>query len=482
MNTVRTRRNRIVPASVAAVAAVVMGVYVVDEARAQPIPSVLLRPESQPAAGQAPRPGPADDASSGALRARQQALLDRTRRNPTDFETTYDYIDVSIQLHDNEAAIGALERLLNYNPGLARANYQLGVLYYELGSYDAAARYLKQAAASPGLDPSTQARVEALYPEAVKLQGQSRWFGFAQTGLRYQSNATFIPTGGIVRLNGQDFLLNQQARRRADGSGFGFVQLGNDYDLQNQRGDVLETRFLGFGSIQFRESAFDFGYLEASFGPRFGLPELMQGASIKPYIVGQTSFLRAERSPYVSSGGGGVTVRLPLFEALTLEPGVEVRAIGVRGRNDALTATFDSGQAVSGYMLSSLKLSDALDIEARAVGIRGDSARPGQSFGKAGASVALNIQFDPPSDLIARKWKLSPFVGGAFVDFDRANPAVDPLVTRRDREFSTGLVLDAPLTATLGLSATLQYERIGSNIPNYRERNLTVLGGPTARF
>jgi hypothetical protein len=450
-----------------------------SDAHAQPIPALLMRPEAAVSAG-SEQGRVAGDARE--LRARQQALLDLTRRNPTDYEATYAYVAVSTQLHDNEAAIGALERLLYYNPRLARANYELGVLYFQLGSYDAAARYLRAAAASPALEPATQARIEALYPEAVKQQGQSRWFGFLQLGLRYQTNATFVPSNGIVRLNGQDFLLAPGARRRPDGSGFGLAQLGNDYDLQNQRGDVLETRLLGFGSVQFRASEFDFGYLEASFGPRFGLPELMAGSSIKPYIVGQTSALRGERSPYVSSGGAGVTMRLPVGSSVTLEPGVEMRALSVSGHDSFSASTFDSGRAVSGYLLSTAKLTDDIALEARFVGIRADSKQPWQSFDKAGWSLALNFQFDPPSELIPRKWKISPFIGAAIVDFDRANPLIDPLVVRRDREFSTGVVLDAPLTAAFAVSATVQYNRIDSNLPNYRQRDLTVLGGPTARF
>lgn len=416
------------------------------------------------------------------LRARQQALLDRTIRNPADLETTYAYVDASLALHDTEAAIGALERLVDYNPTLARANYQLGVLYYQLGSFDAAARYFRAAGASPTVEPQIQARIEALYPETVKQQSPSRWSGFLQTGIRYQSNASFIPEGGVVRLNGQDLLLLPSERRRADGSVFGLAQIAHDYDLQNQRGDVLETRFVGLGTKQFGVSEFDFGYVEASFGPRFGLPELMPGASIKPYVVGQTSLLRGEPAPYVSSGGGGVTLRLPIFANLTLDPGVEARVLGVNGRDALNASTVDSGHSIAGYLVTTAKLADDVDLEARFVGIRAEAGQPAQSFSKAGASLALSFQFDPPSDLIARKWKLSPFGGGAFLDFDRANAFVDPRIARRDKEYSAGVMLDAPLTATFGVSATVQYDRIDSNLPNYRQRGITVLGGPTARF
>ena len=461
-----------------AAASVLLAMGLAAPARAQ---SFLVRPP--PYEPTVTLPGRASETSGPPdLRARQQALLERTRRNPLDFEATYDYVADSIGLHDKEAAIGALERLVNYNPRLARARYELGSLYFQMGSFDAAAHYLRTAAESPTLDPAVQARVEALYPEAVKQQGQSRWSGFLQAGLRYQSNASFIPSGGVLRLGGQDFLLTPQARRRADGSAFGLAQIGNDYDLQNQRGDVLETRILAFGSKQFQAADYDFGYLEVAFGPRFNLPELMQGASIKPSLVGQTSLLRGERAPYVSSGGAGVSMRLPVTPTLTLEPGIEARALGVNGQDGLGAATFGSGALVAGYVTASLALAPDLDLEARFIGVRSEADRATQNFTKGGAAVALSVQFDPPSDLIARKWRLSPFVGGALLGYDRTNPAIDPGVTRHDRELSTGLVLDAPLTATFGVSALLQYDRVDSNLPNYRQRGLTVLGGPTARF
>jgi hypothetical protein len=59
---------------------------------------------------------------------------------------------------------------------------------------------------------------------------------------------------------------------------------------------------------------------------------------------------------------------------------------------------------------------------------------------------------------------------------------VDPRVTRHDTEVSAGVLLDAPLTGMFGVSAMVQFERIDSNLPNYRQRGVTVLGGPTARF
>ncbi|HEX2726352.1 MAG TPA: tetratricopeptide repeat protein, partial [Beijerinckiaceae bacterium] len=199
------------------------------------------------------------------------ALHQATLRDPANHELTFEYVRVAKAAGDYEAAIGALERLLFYNPDLSRVKYEVGALYYRLGSFEMAARYFRDALASPSLDPVTRARVDAYLPQAEKELSPSRWSGFFQTGLRYQSNASFTPTGEVLRLGGQDFLLGPSARRGPDWNWFGIAGISHDYDLQNQRGDTIETRVLGYGVKQFRFGELDLGFVEASFGPRLAL-------------------------------------------------------------------------------------------------------------------------------------------------------------------------------------------------------------------
>ncbi len=61
-------------------------------------------------------------------RAEQARLGDHIRQHPTDYEATYRYVLLSTELKDYEAGIGALERLLGFNPGLSRARKELGFL------------------------------------------------------------------------------------------------------------------------------------------------------------------------------------------------------------------------------------------------------------------------------------------------------------------------------------------------------------------
>ncbi|MBM3625155.1 MAG: hypothetical protein FJX16_07530, partial [Alphaproteobacteria bacterium] len=53
-------------------------------------------------------------------RAEQERLAVYIQHNPTDYEATYRYVLLSTELRDYEAGIGALERILMFNPNLAR--------------------------------------------------------------------------------------------------------------------------------------------------------------------------------------------------------------------------------------------------------------------------------------------------------------------------------------------------------------------------
>ncbi|WP_180490161.1 tetratricopeptide repeat protein, partial [Escherichia fergusonii] len=76
--------------------------------------------------------------------------------------------------------------------------YELGALYFRLGSYEMAKRYFKEALASPDIDSITKERIEPYLPDTEKQLQPSRFSGFAQTGIRSQSNASFAPGGGVL--------------------------------------------------------------------------------------------------------------------------------------------------------------------------------------------------------------------------------------------------------------------------------------------
>jgi tetratricopeptide (TPR) repeat protein len=420
--------------------------------------------------------------SSGAAAATDlEALHQAVLRDPGNHELTFEFVRVAKTAGDYEAAIGALERLLFYNPDLTRVKYEVGALYYRLGSFEMAAQYFRDALASPNLDAVTRSRVDAYLPQAEKELGPSRWSGFFQTGLRYQSNASFTPSGDVLRLGGRDFLLGPSARRGPDWNWFGIAGLSHDYDLQNQRGDTIETRVLGYGVKQFRFGELDLGFVEATFGPRLALaPDALPGVTIKPYLVGGTAWL--DRSRYLSAGGAGLALGIPAGAYATIEPAVEWRRADYDVQNLQPFSSVNSGHWLTFLLNTNWRVTEQVALTARAF-YRQASANPDwEEASHVGAEAALKIEFAPPFEIIPRNWSLTPYATYLHTDYEGPNPFIDPARTRRDREWRAGATLDAPITGSFGVSATVQYGRVDSNLPNFRYDNLTVVVGPTARF
>ena len=84
--------------------------------------------------------------------------------------------------------------------------------------------------------------------------------------------------------------------------------------------------------------------------------------------------------------------------------------------------------------------------------------------------------------MITRNWSVAPFVRYVDTSFDAANPSINAGIVRQDKQWTTGVLFNAPITAVLGVSAAIQYDKTDSNIPNYSLNNFSVMAGPTARF
>jgi hypothetical protein len=415
------------------------------------------------------------------IASEQEGLFQQMLRNPKDLEVTFAYVKVATANGDYEAAIGALERVLFYQPGLARVKYELGSLYFRLASYDMARRYFREALASPDIDAITKDRIEASLPDADKQMQQSRLSGFAQTGVRYQTNASYAPASGIVRLGGQDLALLPSATRKSDTNWFALAGVSHDYDLENQRGDTLETRFVGYTTEQARFSDLNVGLFDLSFGPRLALaPDLLPGVTIKPYVVGGNIWLGG--ISYLGSAGAGVSASIPVGSRLTLGPEFEWRRADFNTGDVVPISSFNSGNWFTTGLSASSPITQQLRLDAKGAYRHGDAQFDFQAFNQWVGEAALIYSFAPLFGGAPRNWNVSPFVRLIRTEFNAPNPAIDPAVAQRDTEWIAGVMLDTPLTKTFGLSTVLQYDHTDSTLPNYRQNNFSAMFGPTARF
>ena len=258
----------------------------------------------------------------------QERLHAQMLRHPTNYVVTFAYVKVATDRGDYEAAIAALERLLYYNSNLAHVKYELGTLYFKLRSFDMAKRYFKEALVTPGLDPVTRSRIEGYLPDAERQTQRSRFAGFAQTGVRYQSNANFAPSNGLVSVSGQELGLPGTNTKRSDSNWFGLVGLSHDYDLNDSLGSSFETRFTGYLTQQFVLDDLNVGLVDGSVGWRIPFTSSwFPGASVKPYVTGGNIWVGG--SQYLASGGAGVAFALPVNARLSFEPAFEWRHVDV---------------------------------------------------------------------------------------------------------------------------------------------------------
>ena len=407
-------------------------------------------------------------------------LFAHVLKDPANVDVSFRYAEVATRMGDYEAAIGALERIIFYNPNLPRVRLELGVLYFRLGSYEMARSYFEAAMSGADTPVEVRTRVAGFLSEIERRLQTTQLTFFGQMGLRHQSNANAGPNSLNVKALGFDAVLSRQYAKRPDWNAFALGSFRYIHDFENQRGDVLEAQLTGYYARQFRITRLNTGLVEANIGPRLALlPDALPGLSIKPYLIGGAVSLGD--NPYLFSGGAGVTLAIPMIVAL-IEPGYEIRRRSFRNSDDIPNATEQRGRLHTGFVNVSGMILPELRWNMRGAFNRADTLRGYNAYRSAAFDVALSYEFDPSIVPTARKWTVSPFVGFTRTAYDDPNPVVDPTLHRKDREWRFGANLDAPIWTNTGLGLTVQYATNKSNIPNYSTRNFSVTFGPTVRF
>lgn len=418
--------------------------------------------------------------------AEKAQLAAHIQSHPEDYDATYRYVVLATETRDYEAAIGALERVLMFNPKLTRARKELGFLYARLGAYEVAAQHLRAAKAAGDLDAVQLAQINAQLPDIEKRTQANQLSIRMHFGLRAQSNANFFPSNNLFQIGGVG--IGSAAPRKGDINAFQLVQASHDYDFGTQRGDRLETRVTGYATEQFRLPQYSVAIFGGSIGPRMFIPQsLFNSLSVRPYLTGAVSMLGSNN--YLNTGGAGASVRAEFAPGVWLEPGAEWRALWVdTGRSVfgplpfATLSTLATGDVVTGYLSGSYRIFDNLRLDGRFAYSRANAGFAAQSSDQVDVQAMLRVEVDPPLPIIARRWTIAPYARFTHLAFDAANPIVNPFVARRDAAWFYGIMLDAPVTETFGFNGSLEFARNDSNLPNFKTQNVSVTFGPTARF
>lgn len=420
------------------------------------------------------------------LSGERDRLAAQIQRHPEDYDATFRFVVVTTWMRDYEAGIGALERLLMFNPRLSRARKELGFLYARLGAWEVAAQHLREARAAGDLDPAQTAQIDAQLPDIEKRTQTSRLSVRIHTGLRAQSNANYFPANNLFQVGG--IALPSTTARQGDVNAFQLVQAAHEWEFGNQRGDRLETRVTAYATEQFTLRQYSVALFSGTVGPRFFIPQtLLTGLSVRPYLTGALSLLGG--SSYLNAGGAGGSVRAEFGPDVWIEPGAEWRGMwvdparGVFGVSPFSTiSTLATGDVATGYVSGSWRVLENVRLDGRVAYSRANAGFAAQSSDQVDVQAMLRLEVDPPHPMIARRWTIAPYGRFTHLAFDTANLLVNPFVARRDAAWTYGIMLDAPLTNMLGFAGNIEILRNESNLPNFKMQNVSVTFGPTAKF
>jgi hypothetical protein len=408
---------------------------------------------------------------SGSTNPLFQSVLAR----PTDLSNTLQYAVSSSEAGDIESAISAYEQLLFYNPKLSQTRYALGVLYYELGSYAMARGYLQTALQMPDVTPELQQKISDLLELTDKKLQIDQFSGYAQTGLRWQSNATQGPGPGTQLAAGQPF--NNQFAAKGDWNWFGSFGLNYVHDFQSQSGTTFEASFVGYDAQQFTQHQVDVGLLEIRAGPRFQLsPGDIHGVSVKPYVIA-TGALLADTA-YMGGLGGGVTLHASV-KNVSLDPYAEFVQQSFRNSTFYPLASGMTGPLQTYGILASGPVGSGMSWQSRLAYAHASDQVAFDSYDSFLADVWLpwNINVWGP-----RAWTLIPTGGVTTWDYKAPDPSINPLMTAHVTEWRVGLGLEIPIWQKFVLASLVQYRSDQSNVAAFAMHDLSVTAGPSIRF
>jgi hypothetical protein len=394
---------------------------------------------------------------------------------PTDLNNALQYA-ASASVDDIESAIGTYEQLLFYNPTLSKIRFELGVLYYRLGSYEMAHGYFKSALEQQDCTPELRQRMEDLLADVDKQLLADRFTGFVQTGLGYQTNPGGGPGPQTVLASGRSF--DSRFFAKGDANWFGAFAVSYVHDFENQRGDTFEATVQGYDAQQFSLHQFDVGTIELRAGPRFVLtPGSPYAVSIKPYFVA-TGALLAD-TVYSGGAGGGLTLHANLGN-IALDPFAEYVQQSFRNSSFYPLASNLSGPLTTVGLRASGPIASGLGWQTRGAFAHSSASFGPDSYDAYIADLWLPWNFSLLGD--GRTWTLTPIAGFTHWQYSAPDPNVDPLNTPRTTEWRVGLGLDVPIWSKVYMSALAQYRADTSNIAAFTMHDFSISGGPTFKF
>lgn len=398
--------------------------------------------------------------------------------NPGDLDATFEYARIAAALGDYEAAVSSLERMLMFNPDLLQVQVELGVLYFRLGSFQAAEAYLQQASANEDLPPEVKERIDTFLAEIERQVSPHRFAFSFSGGLRYQTNANLAP-GNTILSGGSPTALPIEFAETDDFAVFADLRGRHLYDFGTADGDHLETNAGAYTSQQFEVDEFDLTYFDANTGPRIYLPGT-GGISVRPYAKASVLFI--ETQFYQSIVGGGAELKVPLSANWSVGMDGFWQYAAFTSSAERPTAEDLDGQEARLEAEIAYRTGDyGIALIGQAATINASANYEAYDELNASAFAWANLPGTPDITGSERPWTVTFSAQFVNRNYDAANPAVSPNV-RNDKEYRVNGQLIVPVTLSASVFFGAGWQDVRSNLPNYTFDNITALGGFNVRF
>ena len=412
--------------------------------------------------------------TSTALRARQQQLLVAMLQAPDNLDLAFEYAAVAAQNGDYEAAIGTLERMLIYAPGLARVQLELGVLYFRLGSNDAARSYFEAALTAPNVPPEVRARVDTFLAAIDEAENPADFRATVVAGVRAQTNANAAPGQRQVSLNGRSFVLDETSTGQSDLNLFAASSIHGAYDLGRQ-GDLLEADLILYGARYREVSRLDTFLAELTFGPSFNLARFnIDNARLG--IYGIANGVRLDYANYSGSLGAGVRIAVEPDVLTKVDAKFEWRKRWYRDTLTSTTLSDRSGYLARGEMTVTRRISAAFSARALILGDFEEARKAWVQSWETGFGLGGTYKFGSPIAALPDQWSIDLEAGYIRRVYQGADPLVNANEVQKDHEGWARASLLVPLrqNVALGLTGELRRQYSNYDLASYTNASATV--------
>lgn len=402
------------------------------------------------------------------------AAFEAMFEDPTNLGLTFDYAVIARRVGDLEGAVGALERMLIFNPDLPIVHYELAQLYATLDSHAAARRYYLSALALAPPDHIRE-RIEAALARLERAAAPSRWSGSLFAGLRWQDNANAAPDDGRVLIDGIDARLDPGSGERSDASVLATASLDHRYDLGRDPAVFWHSRILGYAARQHELRQLDLALVAVDSGPEFRLPDDL---TVRPFLIADHVALDSAGF-YRSFGLGGELVR---ESKAGWRWSIEAKALRREHRENSRFPTLDDRDGSILRLGGEFGRSLAPDLQfAGSAGVeRQDSRRGFESY--RGAEIGFRLLKALTGLWGGGSWNVALSGRASQRDYDSADAIIDAGRKRRDRGYSLGLSLTVPLGSGAAWTVEARQQWRRSNLPNFAFTDTALSSGVRYSF